>query len=71
MKIDDVIVNVDPTIATEDDLKNFVANSKLQFPLGKLSKIVITANKNGSFDVDYSVKNQPNFLQKNLNFFGV
>ena len=69
MKIDDVIVNIDPTIATEDDLKNFVANSKLQFPLGKLSKIVITANKNGSFDV--SVKNQPNFLQKNLNFFGV
>ena len=46
MKIDDVIVNIDPTIATEDDLKNFVANSKLQFPLGKLSKIVITANKN-------------------------
>ena len=59
MKIDNVIVNVDPTIATEDDLKNFVADAKNKFPVGKLAKIVITADKEGGFDVDYSVKNVP------------
>ena len=64
MKIDDVIVNVDPTIANEDDLKNFVADAKNKFSVGKLFKIVITADKDGGFDVDYSVKNQPIFQIK-------
>ena len=64
MKIDNVIVNVDPTIATEDDLKNFVADAKNKFPAGKLTKIIITADKDGGFDIDYSVKSQPNFLEK-------
>ena len=64
MKIDNVIVNVDPTLASVDDLKNFVQNSKNKFPSGKLSKIVITACKDGGFDVDFSVKNLPTILEK-------
>ena len=63
MKIDNVIVNVDPTIASEDDLQKFVADAKNKFPVGKLAKIVITADKDGGFDIDYSVKSQPNFFK--------
>jgi len=56
MKIDDVIVKIDPTITTEEDLKKFVADAKNKFPVGRLSKIVVTKNKTGTFDVNYSVK---------------
>jgi len=61
MKIDDVIVKIDPTITTEEDLKKFVADAKNKFPVGRLSKIVVTKNKTGTFDVNYSVKNQKIF----------
>lgn len=70
MKIDDVIVKVDPTIFSEDDLKILVTNAKLAFPVGRLSKIVVTANKDGTFNVNYSVKNQPNFWKNNCNLLG-
>ena len=71
MKIDDVIVNIDPTIVSEEDLKILVANSKLAFPTGKLTKIIITADKDGGFDVNYSVKSQSNFLKNGCKFLGV
>ena len=62
MKIDDVIIQIDPTVATEEELKKIVADAKKKLPIGgKLSKIIITKNKDGGFDVDYSVKNQKIF----------
>lgn len=63
MKIDNVIVKIDPTVATEDDLKKFVTDAKNKFRDGRLSKIVVTTDKDGGFNVNYSVKNQPIFLK--------
>lgn len=57
MIIDNVVVKVDPTLFAEEDLKILVADSKNKFSSGKLSKIVIVADKNGGFNVSYSVKN--------------
>lgn len=61
MIIDNVVVKVDPTLFAEEDLKILVADSKNKFSSGKLSKIVIVADKNGGFNINYSVKNQLNF----------
>ena len=60
MIIDNVVVKVDPTLFAEEDLKILVADSKNKFSSGKLSKIVIVADKNGGFNINYSVKNQLN-----------
>ena len=60
MIIDNVVVKVDPTVFAEEDLKILVANAKNKFSSGKLSKIVIVADKNGGFNINYSVKNQLN-----------
>ena len=58
MIIDGVIINIDPTLATEDELKNLVAETKAKFPEGDLQKLIVTKSPNGGFDVDYTVKNQ-------------
>ena len=58
MIIDDVIVNIDPTLATEEELKNLVAECKKKFPNGKLEKLTIKQSATGGFDVDYTVHNQ-------------
>lgn len=60
MIIDNVVVKVDPTFFAEEYLKILVADSKNKFSSGKLSKIVIVADKNGGFNINYSVKNQLN-----------
>lgn len=60
MIIDNVVVKVDPTLFAEEDLKILVADAKNKFSSGKLSKIVIVADKNGGFNISYSVKNQLN-----------
>ena len=60
MIIDNVVVKVDPTLFAEEDLKILVDDAKNKFSSGKLSKIVIVADKNGGFNVNYSVKNQLN-----------
>lgn len=60
MIIDNVVVKVDPTLFTMEDLKILVADAKNKFSSGKLSKIVIVADKNGGFNINYSVKNQLN-----------
>lgn len=60
MIIDNVVVKVDPTLFAEEDLKILVDDAKIKFSSGKLSKIVIVADKNGGFNVNYSVKNQLN-----------
>lgn len=58
MIIDNVTVQADTSVVSEENLKVLVANTKIKFPFGRLSKIVVTANPNGGFDVDYFVKNQ-------------
>lgn len=58
MIIDDVIVNIDPTLATEEELKKLVAECKKKFPNGKLEKITIKQSATGGFDVNYTVHNQ-------------
>ena len=60
MIIDNVVVKVDPTLFAEEDLKILVADAKNKISSGKLSKIVIVADKNGGFNINYSVKNQLN-----------
>ena len=60
MIIDNVVVKVDPTLFAEEDLKILVADAKNKFSSGNLSKIVIVADKNGGFNINYSVKNQLN-----------
>jgi len=60
MIIDNVVVQVDPTLFAEEDLKILVADAKNKISSGKLSKIVIVADKNGGFNINYSVKNQLN-----------
>lgn len=60
MIIDNVVVKVDPTLFAEEDLKILVADAKNKISSGKLSKIVIVADKNGGFNINYSVKNQVN-----------
>lgn len=60
MIIDNVVVKVDPTVFAEEDLEILVADAKNKFSSGKLSKIVIVADKNGGFNINYSVKNQLN-----------
>ena len=60
MIIDNVVVQVDPTLLAEEDLKILVADAKNKISSGKLSKIVIVADKNGGFNINYSVKNQLN-----------
>ena len=60
MIIDNVVVKVDPTVFAMEDLKILVADAKNKFSSGKLNKIVIVADKNGGFNINYSVKNQLN-----------
>ena len=58
MIIDNVVVKVDPTLFAKENLKILVANAKNKISSGKLSKIVIVADRNGGFNINYSVKNQ-------------
>ena len=59
MIIEGVVVKIDPTLATVDEIKEFVATQKEKFSPDELKELRVIACKTGGFDVDYTVHGQP------------